>query len=82
MMGNDTSPDETDGVDPVDYLYGLFAGENFLTDLETEHRAEILRDERITQSLAALDVEDIRDNPPDPCHPRSISSSDSSESDE
>ena len=86
-MDSDVSPNEIEGVDPVEQLYGLFAGEDFLTDLETEHREEILRDERIIQELARFAVENISDNPPDPFdrlrtpprHPRSISSSDSSE---
>jgi len=52
MMGNDASPNEMEDVDPIDLLYGLFSGEDFLTDLETEHKEEIVRDERITQELA------------------------------
>ncbi|MCL4833619.1 MAG: hypothetical protein KJZ86_14345 [Caldilineaceae bacterium] len=82
MMGNDASSNETEGTDPADRLYGLFAGEDFLTDFETEHREEIVRDERMIQGLTIRDTEKIRDNPPDPRHPRSIPSSDSSGSDE
>jgi AbrB family looped-hinge helix DNA binding protein len=29
---------------PIDALYGMFEGEDFLTDLEREHREEIERD--------------------------------------
>lgn len=30
----------------IDRLYGKFAGESFLTDLEAEHRQELLREDR------------------------------------
>lgn len=82
MMDSDVFSNEIEGVDPVDQLYGLFAGENFLRDLEAEHRQEMARDERITAGLSLSDADEISDNPPDPRHPRSISPPDPNESEE
>ena len=31
-------------IDPIDYLYGLYEGENLLDDLEAEHAAEVVKD--------------------------------------
>lgn len=30
----------------IDLLYGMFSGEDFLTELEEEHRLELVRDEQ------------------------------------
>ena len=53
-MGTGISEDNVEGIELVEQLYGLFSGEEFLDDLEAEHRQEILRDEQLSGLLTNL----------------------------